>query len=185
VVKKSVTQLLTVDLKRAPFKVVGLEKKVCTSIAINDSKQRVLIGGTIDRLDLVGESAYILDYKTGKADLNFPVLKALFDKENKTRNKAAFQTLVYSLILHKNQPGFLTIYPGIYSLRGIFNENYNPSFCLKGAINAPLEFVTVSDQFEAQFIELLEEIFNVDSPFTQTTNPENCKYCPYRQICRK
>jgi CRISPR/Cas system-associated exonuclease Cas4 (RecB family) len=30
---------------------------------------------------------------------------------------------------------------------------------------------------------LLEELFNPEQPFDQTTNPENCKYCPYKRIC--
>jgi hypothetical protein len=109
----------------------------------------------------------------------------LFDKENKTRNKAAFQTLIYSYILYKNQPEITSIYPGIYSLRGIFEENFDPSLRSKEIGNQPVEFVAIADQFETHFRMLLEEIFNLEIPFSQTTNEENCKYCSYRQICRK
>jgi len=77
------------------------------------------------------------------------------------------------------------IYPGIYSLRGIFEQDFDASIKSKEiGVNA-LEFVSVSDQFEMYFRKLLEEIFNTDIVFQQTTNEENCKYCPYRQICRK
>jgi len=185
VVKKYVNQLLVVDRNRTPFEIAGLEKKVITTIAINASKQNVTIGGTIDRIDRKDGLYYILDYKTGKAELSFPVINSLFDKENKTRNKAAFQTLVYSYILHKIQPEIGAIYPGIYALRGIFEAEFDPSVRSKEIGNQPVEFVTMSDQFETHFIPLLEEIFNVEIPFSQTTNEEHCKYCSYRQICRR
>lgn len=185
VVKKYVNQLLVVDRRRAPFKIEGLEKQVDTTIPINESRGQVRIGGTIDRIDTIEDAVYILDYKTGKADLSFPVLMSLFEKENKTRNKAAFQTLIYSFILHRNQPDTKLIYPGIFSLRGIFEENFEPSVRSKESGNKPVEFISVSDQFESQFSTLLEEIFNIDLPFTQTTNDDNCKNCSYRQICRR
>ena len=185
VVKKYVNQLLALDLKRAPFEIIGLEKKVSASLAINNGAKNVLIGGTIDRIDRVGDAMYIFDYKTGKAELSFPVLMSLFDSDNKTRNKAAFQTLVYSYILQKNQPELNNIHPGIYSLRGIFDENFNPSLCSKENGNLPVDFLPISDQFEGLLKQLIEEIFNSEIPFIQTTNQDHCKYCPYRQICRK
>ena len=185
VVKKYVNQLLIVDLNRTPFEIVGLEIKINTSISINENVQNVLIGGTIDRLDCVNGNIYIFDYKTGRVELSFPMLNSLFDKENKTRNKAAFQTMVYSYILHKTQTEIAAIYPGIYSLRGIFEEDFDPSLRLKEIGNQPVDFVSLSLNFETLFRVLLEEIFDLAIPFSQTTNLEHCQYCAYRQICRK
>jgi len=185
VVRKYVNKLLEIDRSRAPFEIIGLEKKVSTSIAINESSQNVLVGGTIDRIDLKDGKLYIFDYKTGKVDMSFPMMLNLFDKENKTRNKAAFQTLVYSYILCKNQPELTTIYPGIYALRGIFEDDFDPSLRSKETGNQPVEFISISDQFETYFRVLLEEIFNTTIPFSQTTNEEHCKYCSYKPICRK
>jgi len=185
VVKKYVNRLLEVDRKRAQFEIIGLEKKVQTTISINELKQNVLIGGTIDRIDRKDGRLYIFDYKTGSAELSFPMLISLFDKENKTRNKAAFQTLVYSYILHENQHSITNIHPGIYALRGIFEDDFDPSLRSKEIGNQPVEFVAISDQFEDHFKILLEEIFNLEIPFVQTENEEHCKYCSYRQICRR
>jgi hypothetical protein len=185
IVKRYMNQMLGVDRNRTPFGITGLEKKVDTTIAINGSGQNVLIGGTIDRIDLKDGKLYIFDYKTGRVELSFPLLLSLFEKGNKTRNKAAFQTLVYSYILHKSQPELAAIYPGIYPLREIFEENFDPSLRSKETGNQPVEFISISGQFEAHFKTLLEEIFNTAVPFSQTTNEENCKYCSYRQICRK
>jgi len=185
VIKKYVNKLLEVDRNRTPFEIVGLEKKVETTISINELKRNVLIGGTIDRIDLKNNRLCIFDYKTGSVELSFPMLISLFDKENTKRNKAAFQTLIYSYILHKNQPEITDIHPGIYSLRGIFEDDFDPSLRSKEIGNQPVEFVAVSDMFEAHFRVLLEEIFDLKIPFSQTTNEEHCKYCSYRQICRR
>ncbi len=185
VVKKYVIQLLNVDCRRAPFEIVGLEEKVTTILGINNSQQSVMIGGTIDRIDRIGEAAYILDYKSGNAELSFPLLNSLFESGNKNRNKAAFQTLVYSYILHKNQPDLGTIYPGIYSLRALFEADFSPSLCSKEIGNLPVEFISIANDFEVLLRSLIEEIFNTDLPFVQTENEEHCKYCSYRQICRK
>lgn len=185
VVKKYVNQLLEVDKGRAPFEIVGLEKKVSTSVPINGGGQHVMIGGTIDRIDRKDGNLYIIDYKTGKAELSFPLIASLFDKENKTRNKAAFQTLVYSYVLHKNEAQPSAIRPSIYALRGIFEEGFDPSLRMKENGNQPLEYGTVSVQFEMHFKELLEEMFNTSISFVQTSNEENCHYCSFRKICRK
>ena len=113
------------------------------------------------------------------------MLSSLFDKEDKMRNKAAFQTLVYSNILYRSQSDLTAIYPGIYALRSIFEEGFDVSIRSKEIGNQPVEFVAMASQFELLFRELLEEIFDVDIPFTQTTLEKHCEYCAYRQICRK
>lgn len=185
VVRKYVVQVLKVDLVRCPFEIDGLEEKVKTTFLINDSGKSVLIGGTIDRIDRINGALHILDYKTGSVKLSYNLLSSLFDREDKMRNKAAFQTLVYSYILYRNQSGLTAIYPGIYALRSIFEEDFDASLRSKEIGNQPVEFLAIASQFELLFRELLEEIFNVDFPFSQTTIEQHCEYCAYRQICRK
>jgi hypothetical protein len=185
IVRKYVRQILSLDQKRAPFRIEGLEKNVNAQVTINESTHKVLIGGTIDRIDRFNNYLQIIDYKTGKTDLSYPVLNGLFDTENKTRNKAAFQTLVYSYILYKTQPNENSIKPGIYALRNLYEENYGVSIKCKEDGNQPVDFVLVALPFEKELAGLLEEIFDKDIPFKQTTIKENCVNCPYKQICRR
>ena len=84
-----------------------------------------------------------------------------------------------------NQPDLGTIYPGIYSLRALFEADFSPSLCSKEIGNLPVEFISIANDFEVLLRSLIEEIFNTDLPFVQTENEEHCKYCSYRQICRK
>ncbi len=185
VVKKYVIQILKNDQKRAPFEIIGLENKVSAQIPINNSSRSVFLGGTIDRIDRNGSLNYIVDYKSGNAKLEYLSLDSLFDKEYKDRNKAAFQTLVYSYILHKNEPELNQIFPSIYPLREIFEPDFDPSVRSKESGNNVVEFIAISESFEMRFEKLLEEIFDLSVPFVQTTVHENCKYCPYKQICRR
>ncbi len=184
ILKKYIIRLLEIDSKRAPFKIEGLEIPVETIIPVND-EDKIKIGGIIDRLDRLNGNFQILDYKTGKTDLQFTTLNSLFEKENKNRNKAAFQTLVYSYILHKNFPLEKAINPGIFNLRGLFEENYDPHLKCKENGNQQVEFVAISDLFADQLQGLLTEIFNPSVPFRQTSLEENCSYCIYQQICHK
>jgi len=184
ILKRYMIRLLEIDSKRAPFKIEGLEIPVETIIPVDDA-DKIKIGGIIDRLDRLDGDLQILDYKTGKTDLQFTTLSSLFEKENKNRNKAAFQTLVYSYILHKNFPLEKAINPGIFNLRGLFEENYDPHLKCKENGNQQVEFVAISDQFADQLRGLLTEIFNPSVPFCQTSLEEHCSYCIYQQICRK
>jgi len=43
----------------------------------------------------------------------------------------------------------------------------------------------VSDEFHTLLHHLLEEIYDPNVPFTQTTNTEHCTYCPFIDICRQ
>jgi hypothetical protein len=184
ILKKYIIRLLEIDKERAPFVIDGLELNVETDITLTDSR-KIKIGGIIDRIDRLNGNLQILDYKTGKADLQFPVLNSLFDKENKTRNKAAFQTLVYSYIMHKSNPLEKVIKPGIFNLRGLFEENYDVCLRCKEYGNEQVEFVSIAEQFEEQLKVLLNEIFDPAVPFSKTVLEDNCSYCIYQQICQK
>lgn len=185
ILKRYILQILSIDRRRAPFRIDGLEKNVSVQVSTERSFHNVSLGGIIDRIDRFNDYLQIIDYKTGKADLEYPLLSSLFEKENKTRNKAAFQTLVYCYILYKSNPAGKSIKPGIYDLRSIFNEDYDVYIKSKEDGNKPVDFINIVTQFEEHLMILLEEIFEPTIPFTQTTIAENCKYCPYRQICRR
>jgi hypothetical protein len=185
VVRKYIIGTITLDISRVPFILEGLETKVHTEVDFNGGKSVVIIGGIIDRTDRKNGGIEILDYKTGITELSFPMIADLFDKEKKNRNKAAFQTLVYSYILHKNKPEETIIKPGIYSLRKIFEEDYDPILKCKEDGNKPINFPDKKVQFDGFLEHLLGDIFNKDIPFTQTVLSENCQYCAYNNICKR
>jgi CRISPR/Cas system-associated exonuclease Cas4 (RecB family) len=184
VIKKSTVQTLRNDLDKTPFVVFDLEKKVSANLQIFNNTRVVRIGGVIDRIDSLLVANEIVDYKTGISDNTFYDLASLFEENSIKRNKAAFQTMVYSWIWAEMYPETKTIFPAIYGLRNMFKLSNN-RLRMKIRGDQELNFVEVKDEFEKYLRILLESIFDPSTPFRQTTAEENCLYCMYSSICRK
>ena len=184
VIIKMVIQTLKVDLKRVPFIVGGLEYKADAILPFSNGSKVIRIGGTIDRIDYLSGSTEIIDYKTGATELSFGSVDDLFDILAKKRNKAAFQTLVYGYIWDKLHPESEAIYPGIYALKNIFKDDSIRLQC-KANGNADVNYQDVKNEFEPLLTSLVEEIFDQDKPFIQTSVEEHCQYCNFTSICGK
>ncbi len=184
VIKKMVLQTIRIDMKRTPFVLKGLEQKVSATMGIFNNTKSVRIGGVIDRIDYISGSTEIIDYKTGTTDLAITSLSDLFDRQVKKRNKAALQTLIYGCIWDKMHPESDAIYPGIYMLKKIFQQE-SSRLMIKDEGNREVNYIELKDQFEPMLVSLLEEIFNPDIPFRQTTVEEHCQYCTFTSICGK
>jgi hypothetical protein len=145
------------------------------------------VGGKIDRVDRKGDLLRVIDYKTGKDKLNFESIASLFSRDGK-RNKAAFQTLLYALLYREN---FLDksraagtpvrLVPGLINRMNLFDEGF--SFGLRMGRDLVTNVDALMPEFEARLKMLFEELFNPEIPFDQTMALENCKNCPYGQIC--
>jgi ATP-dependent helicase/DNAse subunit B len=184
VIKKMVIQTLKIDSQKNPFKIEGLEQKVGANIPIFEGSKSVRIGGVIDRIDSISGILEIIDYKTGTTDHHFNSLADLFDKESKRRNKAVFQTLIYSCIWDKMYPDSGPIFPGIYALKTIFKSGQTRIF-MRNNGNLEVDYHDIKVDFEPMLTILLEEIFNPVIPFVQTNVEENCQYCAFTSICGK
>jgi hypothetical protein len=184
VIKKMVLQTLSYDRKRVPFNIEGLEQKVSAIVPIFRGTKSVRIGGIIDRIDSLSGYTEIVDYKTGTTVHDFYSLAELFDKESKKRNKAAFQTLVYGCIWDKMNPESGAIYPAIYALKKIFQQENHRLFIRENG-SREVNYHDLKGEFEPLLINLLEEIFNPEIAFYQTTVEEHCLYCPFNTICGK
>jgi hypothetical protein len=184
VVKRFALRILELDKEYAPFVMEAIEQSgVLYRIKINQSPGYAVVGGKIDRVDSKGGLLRIIDYKTGKDELNFESIASLFSREGK-RNKAAFQTLVYALLYKTNMnPAVINtrVVPGLINRNTLF-ENL-VEFGLR--INkAPVNDVTfLLPEFEEQLRTLLEELFNPETKFDQTNVMETCRICSYKNIC--
>ncbi len=61
-------------------------------------KVSLLIGGTIDRMDLKDGTLRVVDYKTGGTPSRLPNLAGLFEQKEK-RSNYIFQAFLYCLVL--------------------------------------------------------------------------------------
>ena len=161
--------------KNVFIKEIEKEIKFC----INIDKKNITLKGKIDRVDVCNNTIRIIDYKTGnikKEQLNVSQNKNLFEPKIKSEG---IQLLIYSYIylkLNKNKK----IQSGIIGFREA--KNWLQKLKYKNE-----ETLSINDlkEFEESLVTLIKEIYNRDIPFKQTTNLDNCKYCPYKTICTR
>src|SRR5690606_30108715 len=115
-----------------PFEILSLEgsKDYTADIPIEVGGVTKTIGlkGIIDRVDRVGDTVRLVDYKSGSDKKTFEDIPSLFDRSNKQRNKAAMQTMMYGLLYKASQGGTVAypLKPAVFNLKDIFAEDFNP-----------------------------------------------------------
>ena len=184
VLRKYVLQVLKVDKAYAPFTYHDSEARHKMQYPIRDGKLKVNLKGFIDRIDEKEGRLRILDYKTGIGKLDFSNLSDAFDREKKDRPKFVLQTLLYCL-LYEHETGKRNTVPGIFYIRDAFKEDFDTALNDKELKQKVTEFSYYEMQFGEKLTACLEEIFNPEIPFGQTSNEKVCEYCPYRGICNK
>jgi hypothetical protein len=67
------------------------------------------------------------------------------------------------------------------SRANIFEDTFE--FGLKMDKQLVTDVDKILPEFEIELKNLLEDIYNPDGVFDQTTLTETCKFCPYQNIC--
>ena len=187
-IRKYAEKILEQDARLTPFHYIESEKKVRATITLSD-KRVVQLKGFIDRVDSLDRVLRIVDYKTGSGKLEFESVEGLFDKEARDRPKAVMQVFLYAW-MYQQLPEYtgMPIQPAIYYLRTLFQRSFNPVVEQKKGrgkadkVNSFQDFVA---DFEGKLRQCLDEIFNLDIPFTQTETGKACAYCSFRGLCGK
>jgi len=191
IIKKMVLKVLEFDKRRIPFDILGVEadaKKgyvLNTIIDINGESVEIGMKGIIDRIEQKDKIIRIVDYKTGVDIKNFFDIPSLFDRENKQRNKAVFQTFFYGLLYlnsPKSDPGF-QVQASLFNIRDLFKSDFSPLIQHKN--NDVADIRIYLEEFEQQLKILLIEIFDNEISFSQTDDTKKCGYCPYVGICNR
>jgi CRISPR/Cas system-associated exonuclease Cas4 (RecB family) len=185
VVKRFVDRILEMDKAYAPFTIEALERRdIQYNIRLQaEGNPVVVLGGSIDRADRKEDVVRVIDYKTGKDELTFQDVTSLFNREGK-RNKAAFQTMLYTLLYQKKfKPAAGRIVPGLMNRINLFNEDFE--FGLKQNGNYLTDATPLLPDFEKFVTDVLNELYDPNVPFDQTPQEENCKFCSYKRICYK
>lgn len=195
IILKMGKQIVENDKDYAPFYVLGVESegdayRINLVIDTALGKKTVAVKGIIDRIDLKDGVVRVIDYKTGKDDKRFESIPSLFDRNNLKRNKAAMQTLIYSLIYAESGlSGDYIITPGLYNARELFNPGFDIHLSIRDEVTKKHEPVIDARNLHAplkeEMAKMLEEIFDPSIPFDQTNNLRICEYCPYKGICHR
>lgn len=181
---KYLEAILEYDQQNGRFRVLGLEKEYQVGIPVTTSHglRDVALGGYIDRVDEKEGVIRLIDYKTGKDDKKVVSIASLFNRDDKKRNKAAMQTMLYAYFFQFGNPGnMLPLKPGIFNIKEIYNPKFNPFLILDGM--EVQNYFDFREEFESGLTNLLAEIFDPTTPFSQTGDVKKCEYCAYKEIC--
>ncbi|MFC2111836.1 PD-(D/E)XK nuclease family protein [Bacteroidota bacterium] len=183
-------RILEKDMDYCPLSIQSLEDSYYLDLPIQstDKKITVRVGGKIDRIDQLENAYRVLDYKTGIGKMFFGSLEELFDKEANTRNRAAFQTLLYAKLFTASvQNPEKPVIPGIYLIREIFNQGFRYHFGIgTSKKHTPiLDYSELDEEFTGGLVGLINSIFDPGSAFSQTEKEETCRNCLYRGICHR
>ena len=187
-IRKYVEKILERDGKLTPFVYIESERKINGLISLSDYSE-IRLKGFIDRVDEVRDAIRIIDYKSGSGTTTFSSIESLFNKEEKDRAKAVMQVFMYCwMYAHLTENKGKTIQPGIYYVRSLFADPFDPSVyhCIERGKSEKVEdFSGYAQAFEEGLRGCLDEIFNPEIPFTQTPTGKACSYCPFKGICGK
>ncbi|MFO7852956.1 MAG: PD-(D/E)XK nuclease family protein [Bacteroidota bacterium] len=188
IIERMAKQILKADQNYIPFEVVALEKKFKGSISfvVDGETREAKIGGTIDRVDMAGGLYRVLDYKSGTDELDIKSLEDLFNYDSKTRNSAAFQTLLYCEMFTQNMRE-AELRPSLYPVRKIFSDNFSDAFKIKnGPGKGDIEsYRLIRAEFTAGLQNILADIFDRNRDIKMTSDRQKCRYCPYNILCNR
>jgi len=182
-VRNFAARILEHDKEQAPFSMEAVEADgLLHRVKISHAPGYAVLGGKIDRIDRKEHVLRIVDYKTGSDKLEFTSVASLFDRNDKKREKAVFQTLLYGFLYQTNFP----LKADDQMLTGIMNREFlfgNAEFGLTLNKQPVYNVLPLMAEFSTHLTALLEEIFNPEVPFDQTQDLAVCKFCPYKSIC--
>lgn len=181
IIKRFVDRIIEIDKGYVPFSIEAIERKDI-SLHVNVDKAVVVLGGTIDRADRKSDVIRVIDYKTGKDDMSFADVPSLFLREKK-RNKAAFQTFMYTLLFEQTLQGSerVRLVPGLFNRINIFNDDFR--FGLIQGKSYLEDASPLLPEFRERIAGLVTEIFDPTLEFDQTPDTDACKICSYSHIC--
>jgi len=153
-------------------------------VVANAKTAHIRLGATIDRVDRKNGVVRVIDYKSGKDKREIDSIEKLFDQKaapGKGRNKAGFQTIYYAWLYATKMGMNEAIAPGLIGIRELFTDDFDFRLTIK---DEPVEDArTLLPIFESHFTSLMQEIFDDEQPFDQTTHTEVCEYCDFKGMC--
>ena len=197
VIVQYLRQLVALDLRQAPFRILGLEIDVFRPLSQTSDQSSLKIGGRIDRLDLVDEGTpneriRIVDYKTGaRLPKALPDVDAIFLPQNIHEHSDYYlQTLLYADIVRTHgvpsinlRPSDRAISPALIFIQHAAAEDYDPTLCFG---REPIYDIAIhSERFNELLNQTITEILSPDVAFVPTTDLQVCASCPFAPICRR
>ena len=184
IVKYITRGIMRYDAMPKNFTIEGLEKEVLCRYPISGNRE-VNIYGFADRIDrLDNGKLQVIDYKSGNTPhLEFNGIEKLFTGSAHERVSNIFQTLLYSMMLHRDSGN--ESMPSLYFASQMLSGNYSPMIMDLTSKSYVESYSTYATEFEEQLSRTLEELFDFSTPFRQVEDVDMCNYCDFKSICRR
>lgn len=155
------------------------------TLKVND-KYTINLNFRIDRVDRVANTdndtfIRLIDYKTGSDKMSAPSIDRLFEHGKATdQPKAIFQLLLYCNAYAQKHNYNGPIQPYIYKLRRVAVDEFKPLVINRNPIT---DYGDINEEFMQRLGSLLDEMFDIDTPFMAYPGKDNCKYCKFQELC--
>ena len=189
-------KMLDIDSRLTPFRILGLENKVETTVKFDstDGEREIKILGFIDRLDEITDDDQqqrirVIDYKTGMpARKKVEEIAELFsDTDIHTKHTNYYlQALLYALIVSHSQElnqSWLAVSPALMFIQNMSDDQYDPT--LKLGDGLMVRATDYEDEFMDGLRQTLREIYDADIPFEPTKDQKRCANCIYSNLCKR
>jgi RecB family exonuclease len=175
--------------KLTDLQVISTEERYGTRLDVmldGGEVVRVNIGGKIDRVERLGQTIRIIDYKTGKVELpsQSSDMVARLPLETGSKWGKARQLWLYKYLFMKDSKGYnpqnLPVTAGFYSFRDIEGGLKANTVHFHGPDETPAEFIEASEEM---LRVMLRRLLDPTESFRKTDKLETCAYCDFKRIC--
>lgn len=195
VVEAYLIQLLRYDRRITPIRILDLEEVYTETFRVTAGARamELEIGGIIDRLDQIadltrpgGTVVRALDYKTGGSPSAVNDVEHLFH-ETGQNEQYVFQATLYATIVAAQMK--TAVAPCLFYTHCSSSDDYSPLVKInKKTVESVDEPVVEGGEplavdFRRRLQGLLDELFDPEQSFKQTTNTKACEQCHYRLLC--
>jgi len=191
---------LQYDRQFCPLTILEMEKEHTALFPLPDGTS-VKLGGIIDRIDRVHlpdgtDQLRIVDYKTSSTANTSKSIEALFNPKAPKRSHHIMQAFYYADIYSREESvkqavGVSLMYVKLTNGGEKDDKSCKPLVMLDTTEvrdfanqNDPADTdKTLRQAYHAQLIQVIQQIFDPQQPFTQATTNQPCMYCKFLDIC--
>ncbi len=176
--EKELVFALKAEKSQTEYAFKGTELYIEKHLNLNEHLP-VKFKGHIDRVDRVDNVTRIIDYKTGNVNPSKLTVKEMEDFFSRSDNKEAFQLLFYQWLYQQSShydKGMVE--PAIIS----FPALQQGVMSLKNAAYDSSELIA---SFEEHLMNLVSNIFDDQTPFSQTEDISLCRFCDFKSTCNR
>lgn len=184
------TRILNTDKLLTPLKIISLEKRYSFTFnfSAGEKEFNLLVGGVVDRIDIVNGTARIVDYKTGAVAEKLNSLSDIFEDDRKKDADGWLQTLLYCEALVGKIP-VERLRPSIYMIKKNSRGLHSDKLRIKTDNRQEMlveDYSEVRDTFIGGLKATIRSIFSEDEPFYMTSDRAGkCRYCVYKLLCTR